>query len=846
MASPEHSAQTGPMRPPEEHARSRAIRRIARTSIGSASRRTLIFGVLALALVALRHGDPGLLHVLRLQAFDVLQRSFSSASAPGALTVIDIDERSIAAQGQWPWPRSDIATLVDRLADAGFGSVVLDMVLPEAERGSQPGEAGPRPGDTMLANALVRVPVVLGFSARGTADGGETTSPPFATKPAVLATPGSMLALPAYRGMTRNLPAFEVAAAGVGHLHVTAERDGIVRRLPIAIAVDGRLEPALAFEAMRIARGATSYVLEDAPLVGDLRASIGSALVPLDREGGLWVAWNSVRALPRVSAASILDGTWSGDTRGGMAVVGVSAAGIADRWATPVGILPGVLLQAQVIDNLLTGRPAVRPTAVRWAEVGFAVLLCVAAALTRRPAPARIFLFLGAGGSAVAVSAASLAWSGILVDPTFPVLASIAVGAVLLAEERNHARSAELVASTRLVQAVESVPLGFLLFDEHDRLLLANRRAAEIAGVDRSALRFGLRRRDIVTAFGDTAQDRTAPLDETGEAESAAGSMTYEVETPRGDHLLAIEKHLPHGGTALLYTDIAQIKERERQLEALRDKAEESNRLKSQFLANVSHELRTPLNAIIGFSEILEQQMFGPIGNERYRGYAADILDSGRYLLSIVQDLLDLSAFEAGRFAAEPTERIDVKAVVESVLRLVADQAAQASIRLASELPERDVAIFGNQRLLRQILVNLVSNALKFTPPEGTVSIAVAEQEGGGVALSVRDDGAGMPPEVVELATRPFWRGNDPFLRNHAGTGLGLALVKSFAAAQGASLHIESAPGEGTRVVVAFPASAVATGEGPPPPTVETLAVAGVVPGVSATRDASPRVVSAR
>jgi signal transduction histidine kinase/CHASE2 domain-containing sensor protein len=816
---------------------------LARPSIGSASRRSLIFGILAVALVALRYGDPGLLHVLRLQAFDVLQRSFNSASAPGPVTVIDIDEQSIAAQGQWPWPRSDIATLVDRLADAGFGCVVLDMVLPEAERGSQPGDDGPRPGDTMLAKAMGRVPVVLGFSARGTADGGNMTAPPLSARPAMLATPASMLVLPAYGGMTRNLPAFEAAAAGIGHLHVTAERDGIVRRLPIAISVDGRLEPALAFEAVRITGGGKSYVLEDAPLAGDLRASMGDSLVPLDREGGLWVAWNSVRAIPRISATSILDGTWSaGDVRGGMAVVGVSAAGIADRWATPVGVVPGVLLQAQVIDNLFAGRPAMRPSAARWAELGFAVLLCVAAALTRQPAPAGMFLVLGAGGSAVAISAATFAWSGVLVDPTFPVLASIAVAAVMLAEERNQARSAELVASTRLVQAVESVPLGFLLFDEHDRLLLANRRAAEIAGVDRSALRFGLRRRDIVTAFGDAAQDRTAARGETGEPASAADSVTYEVETPRGDHLLAIEKHLPHGGTALLYTDIAQIKERERQLEALRDKAEESNRLKSQFLANVSHELRTPLNAIIGFSEILEQQMFGPIGNDRYRGYAADILDSGRYLLSIVQDLLDLSAFEAGRFAAEPKERIDVKAVVESVQRLVADQAAQASIHLAAELPERDVAIFGNQRLLRQILVNLVSNALKFTPADGTVSIVVAEQEGGGLALSVRDDGAGMAPEVVELATRPFWRGNDPFLRNHAGTGLGLALVKSFAAAQGASLHIESAPGEGTCVVVAFPAPAVATADRPPPAGVETLAV----PAASATREAPPRIVSVR
>jgi len=831
------------MPPSKEQTRSHGIRRPARTGIGSASRRGLIFGLLAITLVALRYGDPGLLHVLRLQAFDVLQRSFGSASPPGPVTVIDIDERSIAAQGQWPWPRSDIAALVDRLADAGFNCVVLDMVLPEAERGSRPGEEGPRPGDAMLASAMGRVPVVLGFSARGTDDGAETVPVPSAPRAAMLATPGSIDVLPAYGGMTRNLAAFEAAAAGVGHLHVTAERDGIVRRLPIAISVDGRLEPALAFEAVRVMGGATSYVLAERPLAGDLRASVGGSLVPLDREGGLWIAWNSVRAVPRISAAAILDGTSSaGDGRGGTAVVGVSAAGIADRWATPVGVLPGVLLQAQVIDNLLAGRPAMRPSAARWAELGFAALLCVAAALTSRPAPARIFLCLGAGGAAVGVSAATFAWSGVLLDPTFPVLASIAVAAVLLAEERNHARSAELVASTRLVQAVESVPLGFLLFDEHDRLLLANRRAAEIADVDRSALRFGLRRRDIMAAFGDTAQDRTAALDGTGEAESAAGSVTYEVETPRGDHLLAIEKHLPHGGTALLYTDIAHIKERERQLEALRDKAEESNRLKSQFLANVSHELRTPLNAIIGFSEILEQQMFGPIGSERYRGYAADILDSGRYLLSIVQDLLDLSAFEAGRFADEPTERIDVKAVVESVLRLVAEQAAQASIHLASDLPERDVAIFGNQRLLRQILVNLASNALKFTPADGTVSIAVAEREGGGVALSVRDDGAGMAPEVVELATRPFWRGNDPFLRNHAGTGLGLALVKSFAAAQGASLHIESAPGEGTCVTVAFPASAVATADRPPPACVETLAV----PGPSATREAPPRIVSVR
>jgi signal transduction histidine kinase len=221
----------------------------------------------------------------------------------------------------------------------------------------------------------------------------------------------------------------------------------------------------------------------------------------------------------------------------------------------------------------------------------------------------------------------------------------------------------------------------------------------------------------------------------------------------------------------------------------------------------MSHELRTPLNAILGFSEIMTGQMFGPIGSERYRQYAQDIHDSGRHLLDVVNDVLDLSKIEASRFdlSEEPT---DLGSIARDVTRLVEARAAGGGVRIRLELPNLP-RLMVDPRLTRQLLLNLLTNAVKFTPPGGEVTADAQVESAGSLVLTVRDNGVGMRPEDIPRALEPFGRVQNGSAPAAEGTGLGLPLCKKISEAHQGSLAIESALGVGTTVTVRLPAERV-------------------------------------
>ena len=229
-----------------------------------------------------------------------------------------------------------------------------------------------------------------------------------------------------------------------------------------------------------------------------------------------------------------------------------------------------------------------------------------------------------------------------------------------------------------------------------------------------------------------------------------------------------------------------------------------SSQAKSQFLATMSHELRTPLNAIIGFSEILKLEALGSLGSPRYSQYACDIHDSGRHLLSLINDVLDFSKAEAGRLDLRE-EPLDLREVVTDCLRLVAPGAREAEITVTAELPAAAPIVQGDARRLKQIALNLLSNAMKFTPAGGAVQVSLSFGDDG-VALVVADTGIGMTPQQIPIALEPFGQVDSSLSRRHEGTGLGLPLCRRFAEAHGGSLSIESALGEGTAVTVRLPA----------------------------------------
>ena len=249
--------------------------------------------------------------------------------------------------------------------------------------------------------------------------------------------------------------------------------------------------------------------------------------------------------------------------------------------------------------------------------------------------------------------------------------------------------------------------------------------------------------------------------------------------------------------------DISDTKSAERSLRRAKEMADHANHAKSEFLANVSHELRTPLNAIIGFSEVLLQEIFGPIGNERYREYAGDIRQSGSHLLGVINDLLDYSKLEAGHLELH-VEPVSVGATIEKAVRLLRERAASNTVSLTTKVDAGCPSIDADERKITQILLNLISNAIKFTPSGGNVTVA-AEDAGSHVEISVTDSGIGMSREDIALALSPFGQVDSSLNRQHTGTGLGLPLSRSLAELHGGSLDIDSTPDAGTTVRVRLP-----------------------------------------
>ena len=232
--------------------------------------------------------------------------------------------------------------------------------------------------------------------------------------------------------------------------------------------------------------------------------------------------------------------------------------------------------------------------------------------------------------------------------------------------------------------------------------------------------------------------------------------------------------------------------------------AEIANRTKTEFLANMSHELRTPLNAIMGFSELLKGQMLGPVGNPTYVEYARDIHQSAAHLLQIINDILDLSKVEAGKIELDERE-INLHALVDSSLRLVAERAGEAGVTVVNEVPASLPKLYADERLLKQILINLLSNSIKFTEKGGSVRVQAVREQTGVLALAVADTGIGISAEDLPRVMEPFRQADAALSRKYEGTGLGLPLVKSFVELHRGVFELKSQLGVGTTATMRFP-----------------------------------------
>jgi two-component system cell cycle sensor histidine kinase PleC len=419
------------------------------------------------------------------------------------------------------------------------------------------------------------------------------------------------------------------------------------------------------------------------------------------------------------------------------------------------------------------------------------------------------------------------------------------------AESRRRQAEAELrqaearagAAEARLLDAIDNLNEGFVLFDRNDRLVLCNRKFSELYALSAEVLQPGATFEEIIRAGAKRGQYVEAMgRIETWVAERMEQHRRLEAPVLQqlgdGRWTLARERRLDDGGTVGVWTDVSRLKNQElllrdrefrlqRTIEELgesrgqmkqlttemtrlakenaahRERAEAANAAKSQFLANVSHELRTPLNAILGFSEILRDKLFGPLGAPQYESYVNDIHESGILLLNLINDLLDLSKIEAGKFELQE-DACDLPEIIESAAHVVSERAAKAGVAIELQLAPLPL-VRADYRKVKQILLNLLSNAVKFTPAGGSIRVSAAAGSGGGVTLAVADSGIGIPPHQLHIVLEPFTQVENIMTRTHAGTGLGLPLCKSLIELHGGTLTLESEVGGGTVVTISFP-----------------------------------------
>lgn len=404
------------------------------------------------------------------------------------------------------------------------------------------------------------------------------------------------------------------------------------------------------------------------------------------------------------------------------------------------------------------------------------------------------------------------------------------VGIAVDVTEEHRLAEESRTADMRLRDAIEAISEAFVLWDASNRLVLCNSKYQQLHGLPDQLVKPG-------TAYSLIKRNGRRSIIADDLPAEGAGARSVEARVEDGRWLQINERRTNDGGFVSVGTDISVLKEKETELleneRALREtvvdlrrsrqqlekqaqqlvelaekyavekeKAEDANRIKSEFLANVSHELRTPLNAIIGFSELMLSGAFGPLGDEHYDGYCRDINEAGAFLLRVISDILDMARLEAGRIEID-REPLDLDRLVADTIAGVAPEAEKGGVALTIETTA-SVTLLADKEAVRQVLTNLLSNAVKFTPQGGVVRVATEERPGGAF-VRIEDTGIGIPAEALAKLGNPFEQVQSPLTRSHKGSGLGLAISRSLITLHGGEMTIDSREGVGTKVTVFLP-----------------------------------------
>ncbi|MEP3114698.1 ATP-binding protein [Nisaea sp.] len=418
-----------------------------------------------------------------------------------------------------------------------------------------------------------------------------------------------------------------------------------------------------------------------------------------------------------------------------------------------------------------------------------------------------------ADNSALPLLSETLIWCGV----TFILLQSALIVLLVFSHLRHRRLKEALRASEKRYQDIASISSDwFWELDAEHKLTHLSDRYEKVTGqtvasqrgtsyLQFESLNWDSDRADAWKDHRDTLKARKPFRNFEYAASGADGELCY--RRISGTPIFVDDVFRGYRGTG---SDITEERARQAQLLRTIYEADHANRAKSAFLANMSHELRTPLNAIIGFSEILTGQLFGKMQNDRYLEYAKDINDTGQHLLTVLNDLLDISRIEAG-FLTLDENVIDPRRMLRSCARMLNEKISAANLTLNLDIPPDLPALLGDETRLRQVVINLLTNAVKFTPESGTIWVSANIADDGGFEITVKDTGVGIAAQDLERVMEPFQQAEQDLSRRYGGVGLGLSLARNLTELHDGTINLESEPGIGALARVYLPADRVRT-----------------------------------
>jgi PAS domain S-box-containing protein len=775
---------------------------------------------------------PGFVTSLDFKVCDLLTGWAGRGRQSGRVVLVEVDEQSLGRYGRWPWPRDMLGALVNRVADAGAATVVLDMILSEEDRGTPANRKGTAQrgatNDEVLAAALARVPSVAGYSLRfdGHPAVASPCSPP--ALPLVLAGPEEGAGKAFFRASDVEcmVPALANAAAGSGFLNAAPDPDGMLRVLPLVIEYRGQHYPSLALSTL-IAYKHTSHMEVRMDARGAAWLRLDNQEVPLEGRSGVRLRYRGAhRSFPYVSAADLLSGrAQAGKLRDKIAIIGASAHGLRNVLVTPFDpLFPDVELHATAIDNLLQGDLFHRPSDGYAWEVVLALAAGLASTLT-------LALIRSLRGAIITAVIAAAVWTGCfvllvtnatLVSPlpatftlsgTFVMLTMLNYRAERRRAERTERRlasaeeRAEVVrqeSETRYQRLVENVSDAIIMRDAEGRLLFANRRFREW---------FGLKDQEIADLM---LEDYVAP--EWRESVREQHRLRI-AGTPVPDHQ-EYEGICADGTRIWIEAQVTTVEAGGRIVgtqSALRD-VSERKRLEAQYLqaqkmesvgrlaGGVAHDFNNLLTVINGYSELLASKL----GNDRgLREMAEQILRAGKSAAELTTQLLTFSRKQVAQ--ARPLELNVVVQEAQKMFSRIMGEDVQLESKLSPTLGQ----VMADPGQMHQVLMNLVVNARDSMPGGGRLTIETRNVDvdegfsrqhpevapGRYVYLGVTDTGSGMSEEVKRQIFEPFFTTKE----KGKGTGLGLATVYGIVRHGEGWIRVDSAPGAGTTFHIYLP-----------------------------------------